>query len=117
MKTIIAGGRDGVKDWHLFEALEQVDWKITEVVSGGAKGADALGEWYAACELLPLKRFEADWDRFGKSAGPKRNMEMAKYADALIALWDGKSKGTANMIAVATKLNLKVLVYRIDSAA
>jgi hypothetical protein len=56
--------------------------------------------------------FPADWKTHGKAAGPIRNRQMAKNAEALIALWDGNSRGTKNMIETATKLGLKVYVKR-----
>lgn len=51
---------------------------------------------------------------FGKAAGPIRNIDMAKIGNTLIAIWDGRSKGTLNMIKVAEKRGLKVMVFRVD---
>lgn len=76
---------------------------ITEVVCGMAKGADSLGEDWAKRNKIPIKYFPADWDKYGRSAGPIRNGEMAKYGDALILLWDGKSSGSAGMKKLAEK--------------
>lgn len=81
-----------------------------EIVSGTANGADKLGEKYANEKGYLLKKFPADWDKYGKSAGFKRNVEMSNYADALIAFWDGKSKGTKHMIDLAKRYELKVKV-------
>lgn len=61
---------------------------------------------------IPVIHFPANWDKHGKSAGHIRNAEMAKYADALVAFWDGKSKGTKGMIDYATRCNLRVKVVR-----
>jgi hypothetical protein len=72
--------------------------QVTEVVSGGARGVDRLGERYARQRSLPCKLFPAQWAQYGKSAGPLRNAEMARYADFGVAIWDGVSKGTAHMI-------------------
>ena len=66
--------------------------QVTEIVSGGAKGVDRLGEWYARQRGLPCKAFPAQWAKYGKSAGPIRNAEMAEYADYGVAVWDGVSK-------------------------
>lgn len=77
---------------------------------GGADGADLLGERYAKERGYPIKRFDADWTKFGKAAGPIRNGKMAEYADYLIAFWDGKSTGTADMINQANKKGFGVLV-------
>lgn len=111
MKTIIAGSRT-IKDINcVFRAVADSDFDVTCVVSGGAKGVDLLGEDYAMFFELPIHRFNADWDKYGKSAGYIRNKEMAEHADALIAIWDGKSKGTKHMIDIATKKGLKVYVH------
>jgi hypothetical protein len=109
-KVIIAGGRD-FSDYELLDknvyefTLYQLD---LEIVSGCANGADKLGEKYANTYGIPIKRFPADWDKHGKSAGYIRNKQMAEYADMLIAFWDGKSKGTNHMIDLATNSNLKI---------
>lgn len=113
MKTIIAGGRDITEWFHLQEAIEAYWNEITEVVSGGATGVDALGERFARECGIPIVQFKADWKRYGKMAGPMRNREMAEYAEALLAIWDGESRGTANMIEEATKRGLFVQVHRI----
>lgn len=120
MKLIIAGGRD-MTDKHFVQRhfltfiREQDSRKplggITEIVSGTARGADRCGEWVATFyNGLGLKQFPADWDKHGKRAGYLRNAEMADYADALLAFWDGKSKGTKHMIDTATKKGLVVKV-------
>lgn len=88
----------------------------TEIVSGTARGADLLGEKYATENEIQIKRFPADWNRFGKSAGYKRNEEMANYADACICFWDGKSRGTKSMIDLAEKYKLKTIVIRYGEA-
>ena len=115
MKCIIAGSRT-IADYVTLEtAIEQsgfdFDGGITQVVSGGARGVDVLGEEWAYRNHRQLIIFPADWDTYGKSAGIRRNEQMAIWADALIALWDGKSRGTEHMIKCARKHNLKVFVY------
>ena len=110
MKTIIAGGRD-IHDYQLvLDAIKESQFGISTVVSGGAKGVDALGERYAESMNLALNVFEADWATHGRAAGPIRNRKMAENAEALIAVWDGKSRGTKNMIETARKLGLMVYV-------
>lgn len=111
MKTIIAGSRT-VKDYQdVVDAVEQSGYDITEIISGGAIGADCLGEHYAVANRIKLTVFKAKWQDYGKKAGYLRNEEMAEYGDALIALWDGKSKGTKNMIDIAYRKGLKVWVH------
>lgn len=114
MKVIIAGGRDVFDFDAVSEAVKKSHYAISEVVSGGAQGADHLGEIYAAENNIPVKVFPANWDKHGRSAGPIRNGEMAEYADALIAIWDGKSRGTKNMIEQATEKGLQVYVYPVS---
>lgn len=111
MKVIVAGSRDGFVAKNVFEAIEESNFIITKVVSGTARGVDKDGEYYAKCNKLPVKQFPADWSTYGKRAGFIRNMAMANYADALVAVWDGKSKGTKHMIDTMKALNKPVYVY------
>lgn len=112
MKLIIAGGREFFPeeaDYIFLENIYDIN-DITEVVSGCAKGADRFGEVWAEDKGIPIKKFPADWNTHGKRAGPIRNSQMADYADALCAFWDGKSKGTKHMIDDAQKRGLQVFV-------
>jgi len=113
IKVIIAGGRDFDDFNKLCKVCDEFlqNHSNIEIVSGAYKGADLLGERYAAERNYPIKQFPADWKRYRKSAGHKRNAEMAAYADVLIAFWDGKSKGTKHMIELATQTGLKVNVF------
>jgi len=115
MKTIIAGGRE-FDDYELMTiSLSDLPWTITEVVSGTARGADQFGELFAMDHDIPITRFPADWDKYGKSAGPLRNEEMAEYADACVCFWNGSThrSGTYHMINFAKerKLLLEVIRY------
>lgn len=114
MKTIIAGSRSVTDAMALIEAVAKSGFDITEVVSGGAQGADKLGEAWAFMSRVPVRRFTPNWNGHGRAAGMLRNLEMALYADALIAIWDGKSKGTEHMIAAAKKHHLKVFVHLVS---
>ncbi len=114
VKIIVAGSRS-FDDYKLME--EKLDELIrgrknTEIVSGTAKGADLLGERYARERGFEIKRFPADWDKFGKKAGYLRNEQMAKYANACVCFWDGNSRGTKSMIDLAEKHKLKTFVIR-----
>lgn len=93
--------------------MPEVPWKITEVVCGGARGADSLGFDWAMVKELPATMFHPDWDKFGKRAGFIRNREMAEYAEALVAFWDGWSPGTRNMIDTAHQLRLRVHIFMV----
>lgn len=115
MKVIIAGSRDGVTFRDVIEAIQKSSFNITEVVSGTARGADRLGEVWAETHDIPIKQFPANWNKYGKSAGYRRNAEMSEYADALIAIWDEESKGTKHMIDLAKKKELEVFIYSIKN--
>lgn len=115
MKVIIAGSRTITKYDAVSNAIQWSGFEITEVVSGGAIGVDTIAERWAADKGIEVKRFDANWDLLGKAAGPVRNAEMAQYADALIAVWDGKSRGTMSMINLARKEGLQVHVQLIGS--
>jgi hypothetical protein len=117
MRLIIAGCRDFTNaDAVNVAACEAIakfglGWP-SEIVSGGASGVDSLGEEWARSQGIPIMRFPADWKRWGRSAGPHRNAGMAKYADALVAIWDGKSRGTGHMIGVMSAFGKPVHVHR-----
>jgi hypothetical protein len=117
IKVIIAGGRD-FDQYQLLKLKCNVILKEIkqgneiQIVSGSYTGADKLGERYAREHHYICKRFEADWDKEGLAAGPIRNERMAKYSDYLIAFWNGKSKGTKNMIDLANRYNLKVRIIK-----
>jgi hypothetical protein len=85
-----------------------------EIVSGHAKGVDRLGERYAEEMGYGLRMFVPNWDKLGRKAGIIRNEEMGKYGDALVAFWDGKSRGTKHMIDYARRKSLIVEVHTID---
>lgn len=110
MRTIIAGSRGIVDPKLVEEAIIASGFTITEVVSGGARGVDSIGERWALDNNIPIKRFPAKWHLHGKRAGPIRNSEMAEYAEALIAVWDGASSGTQDMIIKAKCKGLEVHV-------
>ena len=109
-KYIIAGSRDFTD----FELMERVlkEFDIHEIVCGGARGADILGKEYGDKYNIPVKMFPANWERFGNRAGPLRNIEMAEYGSALIAFWDGESKGTQHMIREANRRKLYTVVIK-----
>ena len=114
-RVIIAGSRDFTDYRLLCQKCDAIlssksqDSNIV-IISGTARGADRLGEQYAAERGYQIERYPADWERDGKAAGYIRNKRMAENADALIAFWDGQSRGTKNMIAIARERNLEVRV-------
>lgn len=115
MRTIIAGSRDidlpvAESSRLISQAVAEAGWMPTTVLSGGARGIDRAAEHWARSRLIPLEVYPADWKLFGAHAGSVRNHQMALKAQALIAIWDGRSTGTANMIERARSEGLKVYV-------
>ena len=109
MRVIVAGSR-GFDDYSLLKStLERHSEQISTLISGNAKGADKLGERWAVDNNIPVERYIPEWDKYGRKAGHIRNSQMAQNADALIVFWDGKSKGTANMIENAEVWGLEIL--------
>ena len=116
MKVIVAGGRDFDNYELLKEKLDFYFKDITPViVCGEAKGADLLGRRYAEEKGLDILSYPAEWEKYGKSAGFRRNEQMAANATALVAFWDGKSKGTKHMIDTMKRLNkpIRIVYYSI----
>ena len=113
MRTIVAGSRNITDYSILLDAIKKLSWKPTMIISGGCRGIDRFGEIWAVNNNISYDVFPPDWDRYGKKAGYLRNVEMSKHADALLAIWDGESKGTKHMIDIATKANLKVYIYKV----
>lgn len=110
MKVIIAGSRSFQNYDRMVQVMQQVPWKVTQVISGNAKGADQMGEWWAQERGIEVRVFPANWSKYGKAAGHIRNQEMASVGDALVAFWDGKSKGTESMIEYALEKGLETIV-------
>lgn len=110
MKVIVAGCRNFGDFDFVLNAINEAPFTIEELVSGGATGVDYVGETLAREHGIEVTQFPADWQTHGKRAGPIRNRQMAQYADALIAIWDGKSAGTKNMIDEMKKLKKPVHV-------
>lgn len=114
MRTIIAGSREGFSLADVHRAIEKSGFQdeITEVVSGGARGVDRLGEGWGKARGLPVRQFIPDWEKHKKGAAHVRNQEMADYASALILVWDGVSTGSADMLQRAQKAGLRVYVHK-----
>lgn len=108
MKVIIAGSRTIRSTRIVEECIRASGFEIDEVVCGEAQGVDLTGKCFAIRNHIPCKSFHAEWYKFGKAAGPMRNTEMAKYADALILVWDGQSRGSKNMLEIARRFGLKI---------
>lgn len=118
-KLIVAGGRD-FTDW---KKMEEEILKLCEhvgalavcnvsIVSGMARGADILAVDFAKRYNVVLHEYPANWDKYGKGAGFKRNEQMAFFSDGLLAFWDGESRGTKHMIETMEKADKPVWIVR-----
>ncbi|MGE4403696.1 MAG: SLOG family protein [Desulfobulbus sp.] len=116
MRIIIAGSRT-VSEMDVRMALQRCFWTgfVTAVVSGTATGADQYGEAWAEENQIDVCRFPAEWEKYGKRAGPMRNKVMSENAEGLIAVWDGQSRGTYSMIDLARKRGLRITILRTDT--
>lgn len=120
-KVIIAGSRDfydySCAERQLLNYFKEHNLHSyqLEIISGGARGVDKIGEQFANKYNIKLTIFPANWEQYGKKAGYLRNLEMAEYCEngILIAFWDGKSKGTKHMIDIAINKKLKVVIFEI----
>ena len=111
MKVIIAGSRTITDPLELEKAIKLSGFQIDSVLCGGSYGVDKLGFIWANDHGVPVTVFMPDWKKYGKSAGPIRNSEMAKAAEALILVWDGESRGSKDMLNKANAKGLKVYVH------
>lgn len=119
IKRVVIAGCRNYNNYD--EAKRYIDFYLSNIckknkiiiVSGGASGADAIGEQYAKENGFAVEKYLADWKTFGKSAGPRRNKQMAKVSDFVICFWDGVSKGTKSMIEYAKECNKPVRIIKI----
>lgn len=94
MKIAVIGSRNlTVEDLGKYLPEE-----TTEIVSGGAKGVDTCAREYASAKGLKLTEFLPEYNRYGRGAPLKRNLQIIDYADCVLAFWDGQSRGTKFVI-------------------
>jgi len=108
MKVAVIGSRTFNDYEEIKRTLSAIN--ITLLVSGGAKGADTLGEQYAKENNIPTKIFFPDWNKHGKAAGFIRNTDIINEAELVVAFWDNSSKGTKDSLQKAEKAGKKILV-------
>lgn len=116
--TIVAGSRS-ITDAEVVEtAINDAPFEITELVSGGAEGVDTLAEDWADEQNVAVETFRPDYDTYDSNLAPlKRNEEMANYAEALVAVWNGdRPSGTTHMIQTAKDNDLALHIHRTDSS-
>ena len=107
MKVAVIGSRE-LKVNNLEKYLPE---EVTEIVSGGARGIDTSAREYALKNNIKLKEFLPEYEKYGRSAPLKRNMQIIDYADMVLAFWDGKSKGTKFVIDSCKKMGKGVKIF------
>lgn len=116
-KVIIAGSRE-ITDIRFVEAAMVTSrFRPTLVISGTARGVDQLGEQWATQRGIAVLRMPANWAAHGKAAGPIRNSEMLEKSDCIVVVWDGKSRGSQDMITKANRSGKKVFVHLVSTAS
>lgn len=114
MKLAVVGSRTFNEYPLLCEHLAEYE-DLTHIVSGGARGADSLAQRYAEEKGLNMTVHLPDWDKYGKSAGFRRNQYIVDEADAVIAFWDGNSVGTKHTIDITRKTQKYLNIVRVNS--
>lgn len=117
-KVVVAGCRDYN---NYTEAKQYIDFCISKIrkeftlifISGGCRGSDLLGERYASENHFKIERYPANWEKYGRSAGPKRNKLMVDNSDYIIAFWDYRSRGTKSLIEYAKQSGKAVRIKKI----
>lgn len=118
--TILICGPRHFEDILIYKILAQVMYNLgvnpDKIISGGARGVDTYAKQYAERYNIPFQEFKPDWKKYGKGAGHVRNQEMVDIADMVVALWDGKSKGTKSTIDKANKKGIPVVIEMVTIA-
>lgn len=114
MKVVVSGSR-GIADVdYVVNCIENSHFEITELIVGDARGVDVIAARWAASKGIKYKIVPAKWDVHGKAAGPIRNREMITEGEAVIAIWDGKSRGTKSSIDITREMGKPLKVWRND---
>lgn len=116
MKLAVVGSREYTNDIFMNKVLDYIciEYGISEIVSGGARGVDSIAADYARNNHLKLTEFTVEkeqWHILGKSAGPMRNRKIIAYSDMMVAFWDGVSPGTKSSISFASRKGMCYYVY------
>lgn len=110
MRIAVIGSRS-LRDCNISEYLPE---NTTEIVSGGAKGVDTCAALYASDAGIKLTEFLPDYEKYGRFAPLKRNIDIVSYSDEIIAFWNGKSRGTSFVIKEAEKQGKKVRIVYVN---
>ena len=117
IKITVGGCRDFSDSEYIFKCLDEYIKELCDeeiiIISGHCSGVDAIAEKYAEIKGFKTMIFPAEWDKYGRAAGPARNKKMVEASDIVIAFWDEKSKGTKSLINLAKKSGKALKIYKI----
>jgi hypothetical protein len=111
MKVLVCGTRSITDEMFIYEILNDNVDKISELIVGGAIGVDSIAETWGLRRGIKVSVYKPDWKSYGKSAGMRRNIKMLEVAEYVIAIWNGKSRGTKHTIDNARNMNIPYQVY------
>src|SRR5713101_10125685 len=115
MQLIIAGSRMFTNYQHLCQVLAPDRHRFTQVLTGGARGAEQLGSRWAWKHTVKHQLCRAEWERFGKTAGVRRNHQLAQAGDVLVVFGDGQAPGTAHLMQCMQELGKPVVLVSVDT--
>lgn len=115
MKVVVAGSRDIGQTKIVFRAIRSTGLEITEMASGSARGVDSIAENFARVYHVPFTQFPAYYDQYGNSKGEERNKKIVEWADALVAVWDGESQGTRDLIRAMNLAEKPVFLFLVNT--
>lgn len=101
---------------QVFNFIAKKHGDAITIISGGAKGADSVGELVAHKHHYDIERYLPDWDRYGKSAGYKRNQSMCAASNGCVVFWDGSSRGSHHMIDICRKAGKPIMVVDMNGS-
>ena len=112
-KLMVCGSRTITDEKFVFSKLDEYFalHKDLAILSGGARGVDAIGEKWATLHNVPIEFFLPDWKKYGRGAGIVRNKQMVEAADYAMIFWNGTSKGTKSVIDLCQKMQKEFVVY------
>lgn len=120
IRLAVVGSRNILDEDYVYEVLEELteelfleNIRIIKVVSGGAIGIDSIAEQWAYINNIDTDIYRPDWKRFGKAAGFIRNTTIVENCDIMLAIWDGKSKGTLHSMSQAKKLKKRLIIEKL----
>lgn len=113
-KIAVVGSRYGINPDAVRKFIDHLDPDLNTVISGGARGVDSIAVERAEQRGIPVQVYLPLWEKYGRSAGFRRNKQIVAASDAVAAFWDGQSKGTEHTIKIAVKEGKPVAIFGVN---